>query len=375
MSSTQLSQNELTLPETIFSDTNSSDTNSFNETCSAPPAKSKSTRSHNSDYIELKRIITHERLLEKQTGFYVFKIALTFGLLGVSVLCLFLTSNPWYQMLNALFLGFASAQVAFLGHDAGHRQISRTARGNDFIGYLVANLLSGVSFTWWMDDHNRHHSHTNDLEHDPNLDYPVLAFDRRQLADKRGFKRFIVKHQKHFFFPILSLAGLNLKCGSIKFMLQNKFKSRTMEAIIIAIHYILYFGLLGSTLGWWALPFIVLHQFSWGVFLGSVFAPNHKGMPIMEGESRRDYLRTQVLTSRNIKAHPITDFLYGGLNYQIEHHLFPSIPRNRMRELQQVVKDFCEERSIPYHETDTVHSYQEIMDHLHEVSAPLRDRN
>lgn len=330
--------------------------------------------SPNRDYIELKRMIVEQRLLDKQTGFYLYKFALTFGLFGLGWLLLLLLPNPWLQMLNAAFLGFASAQVAFLGHDAGHRQIARTARGNDLIGYLVANLASGVCFTWWLDDHNRHHSHTNDLEHDPNMDYPVLAFDRTQLDGKRGLKRFIVKHQKYFFFPVLSLAGLNLKCGSVKFILQNRFKTRALETLLLTIHYLCYFGLLFSVLGWWALPFIVVHQFSWGIFLGSVFAPNHKGMPLMEGDDYKDYLRWQVLTARNVKAHPVTDFMYGGLNYQIEHHLFPSIPRNRMRELQRIVKAFCQERSVAYYETGTIRSYQEILDFLHEVSAPLRDK-
>jgi len=329
----------------------------------------------NRDYADLKRIIVEKRLLEKQTGFYIYKFALTFALLASGGAILLSVANPWLQMLNAVFLGFASAQVAFLGHDAGHRQIARTARGNDLVGYFVANITSGVCFTWWLDDHNRHHSHTNDLEHDPNLDYPVLAFDHRQLDNKRGFKRFIVNHLKYFFLPVLSLAGLNLKCGSVKFMMQNRFKTRALEAALIVVHYFGYFGLLIAVLGWWAIPFVVVHQISWGVFLGSVFAPNHKGMPLMEGEGRKDYLRCQVLTSRNVLAHPVTDFMYGGLNYQIEHHLFPSVPRNRMRELQQIVKPFCEDRSVEYYETSTLHSYQEILDHLHEVSAPLRDKS
>lgn len=319
-------------------------------------------------------MIVEQRLLEKQNGFYLFKTALTFSLLALGIFFLLKANTFGWQMLAAVFMGFVSSQVAFLGHDAGHRQIMRTARGNDFVGYLVANILSGVCFTWWMDDHNRHHSHTNDLEHDPNIDYPVLAFDRSQLADKRNWQLWIIKHQKHFFFPILSLSGINLKSGSVKFMIENRFPSRAMEAVLIAIHYALYFGLLGYLLGWWAIPFIVVHQFSWGIFLGSVFAPNHKGMPVMEGESRRDYLRCQVLTSRNVKAHPITDFMYGGLNYQIEHHLFPSIPRNRMRELQKTVKNFCEEHQISYHETSTLGSYQEILAHLEEVSAPLHEK-
>jgi fatty acid desaturase len=319
-------------------------------------------------------MIVEKSLFDRQIGFYIYKFVLTFGLLGLSGLFLLTINNLWLQMLNAVFLGFASAQVSFLGHDAGHRQIARTTRGNDLIGYFVGNLVSGISFSWWLDDHNRHHSHTNDLEHDPNLEYPVLAFDRQQLPSKRGVKRFIVKHQKYFFFAILSLAGLNVKCGSVTFMLQNSFKTRAMEVLLIGIHYCLYFGLLFSVLHLWAIAFIVVHQFSWGMFLGSVFAPNHKGMPLMKGESRKDFLRCQVLTSRNIKAHPITDFLFGGLNYQIEHHLFPSIPRNRMRELQQIVKPFCSARSVAYHETSTLRSYQEILNHLHEVSAPLREK-
>lgn len=328
----------------------------------------------NRDYADLKRIINEKRLLDKQTGYYIYKIAFTFGLLAASLSLLFLIKNPWLQLLNAVFLGFASSQVAFLGHDAGHRQIARTTRGNDFIGYFVGNLVMGASFTWWMDDHNRHHAHTNDLQLDPNIEYPVLAFDEQQLDGKRGWQRFIIKHQKYFFFPILSLAGLNLKFGSIKFMIENRFKSRTIEAVLIAIHYVIYFGLLISLLGWLTIPFFLIHQFSWGIFLGSVFAPNHKGMPLMPEEHKKDFLRSQVLTSRNVRAHPVTDFMYGGLNYQIEHHLFPSIPRNRMRELQRIVKAFCQERDVSYHETSTLGSYREIMDHLHEVSAPLREK-
>lgn len=349
--------------------TTSPPTPSVEDVLTAPaPVKS----SINRDYSDLKRLIVQQRLLEKQTGFYLYKFVLTFGLLALSLGLLFLRVSPWFQLLNAVFLGFVSAQVAFLGHDAGHRQIVRSTRGNDLLGLFVSNLVSGVSFAWWLDDHNRHHAHTNDLEHDPNLEYPVFAFDESQLAGKRGFQRFIVKYQKYFFFPILSLASLNLKFGSITFMRQNRFATRTLEAALIAIHYVIYFGLLVSVLGWWALPFITIHQMTTGILLGGVFAPNHKGMPVLEGEARQDYLRCQVLTSRNVRAHPVTDFMYGGLNYQIEHHLFPSIPRNKMRQLQRIVKEFCQERSVSYHETTTWGSYQEIMDFLHEVSAPLR---
>ena len=328
----------------------------------------------NRDFADLKKQIIEARLLEKQPAFYVYKIAFTYALALASVAFMLLVHNPWLQMLNALFAGFASSQVLFLGHDAGHRQIAKTSRGNDLIGLFVGNISNGVCFTWWMQGHNAHHAHTNDIHNDPDLDYPVLAFDEEQIAKKKGWQKWIVARQKFFFFPILSLAGFNLKCGGIKYIVENKWKGRAFETTLIAMHFAAYFGFLAWALSWWAIPFFVLHHMSLGVFLGSVFAPNHKGMPLVEGEARKDYLRVQVLTSRNVYAHPVTDFMYGALNYQIEHHLFPSIPRNKMRQLQRIVKNFCDERDVKYYETSTIGSYREIMDYLHEVSAPLREK-
>ena len=96
-------------------------------------------------------------------------------------------------------------------------------------------------------------------------------------------------------------------------------------------------------------------------------------MPLLERDSQVDFLRRQVLTSRNVVAHPITDFWYGGLNYQIEHHLFPRLPRNKLREAQPIIRGFCRDHSIAYHETSVLQSYKEILQHLHEVGAPLRE--
>jgi Fatty acid desaturase len=74
-----------------------------------------------------------------------------------------------------------------------------------------------------------------------------------------------------------------------------------------------------------------------GLYLGSVFAPNHKGMPILSRDDDSDFLRRQVLTARNVRGGRLTDLLLGGLNYQIEHHLFPSMPRPSLRRAQPLV--------------------------------------
>jgi fatty acid desaturase len=123
---------------------------------------------------------------------------------------------------------------------------------------------------------------------------------------------------------------------------------------------------------WQAIAFITVHQVTFGMYMGLVFAPNHKGMPTVGDEDGLDFLRKQVLTSRDITGSAVTDFVYGGLNYQIEHHLFPSMPRNRLGEAQVIVRRFCEERSIPYREAGTIESQREIVSFLHRLGAPLR---
>ena len=161
--------------------------------------------------------------------------------------------------------------------------------------------------------------------------------------------------------------------SSIQFLLEKKAKSTLAEALAMGAHFILYFGLLFSVLEpLQAILFIAVHRGLFGLYMVSIFAPNHKAMPVLKRDSQLDFLRRQVLTSRNVIAHPLTDFWYGGLNYQIEHHLFPRLPRNKLREAQSVIKDFCRDHSIAYHETSVLQSYREILQHLHEVGAPLR---
>ena len=95
-------------------------------------------------------------------------------------------------------------------------------------------------------------------------------------------------------------------------------------------------------------------------------------MLIVDENMKLDFLLQQILTARNVKSHPITDYWYGGLNYQIEHHLFPSMAENKLREAQKIVRQFCTEHRIPYYETSIARSYVEILQYLHFIGARLR---
>ncbi len=325
------------------------------------------------EYAELKKLIKQRGLLDKQPVYYTFKILYTVTLLAMGIAFLFFIHIFWFQLLDAVFLAFVFGQIGFLGHDAGHRQIFHSTWKNDIVVMLQGNLLVGMSYTWWLNKHNQHHSHPNQLDMDPDIAIPAICFSQEEALSKRNFWRFLTKYQAYAFFPFLLLVGLELQCSSVLYLLRNEVKNRSLELSLLALHYILYFGLVFSQMNiWQGIVFIIVNQALFGLYLGSTFAPNHKGMPVLEKSSKMDFLRRQVLTARNVTSHPFNDFWYGGLNYQIEHHLFPSMPRKNLKEAQKIIKVFCHERSISYYETSMPQSYMEILLFLHQIGTPLR---
>jgi fatty acid desaturase len=121
-----------------------------------------------------------------------------------------------------------------------------------------------------------------------------------------------------------------------------------------------------------AMLFILVQQGLFGFYLGCSFAPNHKGMPVLAASDKTDFLRRQVLTSRNVRGGWLTDFALGGLNYQIEHHLFPSMPRPNLRRAQALVAAFCAEREVPYARTSLLGSYGQALRYLDAVGRLTR---
>ncbi len=119
-----------------------------------------------------------------------------------------------------------------------------------------------------------------------------------------------------------------------------------------------------------AVVFTAVQQGLFGLYLGCAFAPSHKGMPVLRERDKLDFLRRQVLTSRNVSGGRVVETLLGGLNYQIEHHLFPSMPRPCLRRCRAIVRPFCAQIGVPYCEKGLVGSYTDVLRHLHATGRP-----
>lgn len=327
-----------------------------------------------SDFADLMRRVKAAGLLNRRLGYYWAKIAVIGGLLITAWTAFVVVGDSWWQLAVAGVLAAVFTQVGFLGHDAGHRQIFRSKRANYLVGLLHGNLAIGLSYGWWVEKHNRHHAHPNTVDKDPDIDIGVLAFTAGQAGAKRGpVSRFIARHQRYLFFPLLLLEAVQLHVFSVRAILGGKLRHRSWEALTLGLHVVGYLTIVLLVLSpVKAVVFVVVQQALFGLYLGCSFAPNHKGMPILSADDQSDFLRRQVLTSRNVRGNWMVDFALGGLNYQIEHHLFPSMPRPNLRRAQTIVREFCHQRGVAYYETVLWRSYAQALQHLHQVGQPLR---
>ncbi len=321
-----------------------------------------------SQYAQLSRRIRGAGLLDRRLRYYALTIAVTTALLAAGWTAFVAVGDSWWQLAVAAFLAVVFAQIGFLAHDAGHRQVFTSRQDNDLAGVLLANLCVGLAYRWWVDTHNRHHTHPNQEGKDPDMEIPALAFTTDQAAGRGRLARFVYRYQAYFFFPLLSLTALGLHADSARNLASGGVRGRVFERALFIAHLVGYLGVVFVVLPpVKAIVFVLVQQGLLGLYLGCAFAPNHKGMATPDADDRRDFLRRQVLTSRNIRGGVLVDLALGGLNYQIEHHLFPNMPRSNLRHAKPIIRQFCQDNALPYSETSLPGSYAQVLRHLHAI--------
>ena len=324
-----------------------------------------------SEYAQLSRQIKEAGLLELRSAYYAWKITLTVAALAAGWAAFIVVGDSWWQLAVAAFLAVVFTQIGFLGHDAGHRQIFGTRRASYVAGVLLGNLGIGLSYGWWVGKHNRHHAHPNQEDADPDIAVGAFAFTAAQARSSRGLARLAFRYQAYLFFPLLLLEAVSLHVASVQALARCAGRRRSWERALLTIHFAGYLAAVFLVLSpVKAVVFIIVQQGLFGLYLGCSFAPNHKGMLILDAADRSDFLRRQVLTSRNVRGGLLTDFVLGGLNYQIEHHLFPSMPRPNLRRSQTMIEAFCRQHDLPYCQASLAGSYAQALRHLNTVGRP-----
>ncbi|WP_159803504.1 fatty acid desaturase family protein [Arthrobacter zhaoguopingii] len=326
-------------------------------------------------YSALLKQVRGEGLLRRCQRFYLTVGGFLVLAAGAAAAGFVMLGDSWFQLIVAGVLGIILTQFAFLGHEASHRQIFESRAVNERVGRFLAAGVVGISYAWWIDKHTRHHNDPNTVGKDPDIAMGTLAFREEDAAPRTGFQAWFTRRQGYLFFPLLSLEGLNLHVKSIRTLTRRgPVKGRWMELVLIGARFGSYLGVL-----FWFLPagmalaFLGVQIAVFGIYMGASFAPNHKGMPMLPAGSTADFFERQVLTSRNVHGGSFINTAFGGLNFQIEHHLFPDMPRPHLRRAAVIVREHCDQLGIPYTEVGVLRSYAAVITHLNRVGLAARD--
>ena len=274
---------------------------------------------YTSDFAGLMKSVKSAGLLRRRHDYYGVLALILSVVLGITVTGIIFLGTSWWSVALAPLLAIVLTQFAFLAHELAHRAVFASGSSNDVWGRVIANLVVGISYSWWMNKHSRHHANPNTVGKDPDIESDVIVFQEDIAPTTTGLQRAIVKRQGWLFFPLLTLEGLNLHIQGFKIAFsRGTVEGRGAEITMLLARHIILFGLVYWFMPWGvASVFLVTQLAVFGVYMGASFAPNHKGMPIIGRDHKVDFLRRQVLTSRNITGGTAMDIAMGGLNYQV----------------------------------------------------------
>jgi delta8-fatty-acid desaturase len=279
----------------------------------------------------------------------------------------------------------------FIAHDAGHRGITGNFVTDTLIGAFVADFCCGLSIGWWKSSHNVHHLVTNMPDHDPDLqNTPLFATGPSYLRNlKSTFYNFmfawspdkteaiITQYQKYAYYPIMGLARFNLYILSWLHIMSPRAQNlgsaswtRPVEIAFMACYWF-WFGylLLALTLPDWPTRIaFVLISHSCTMLLHVQITLSHWGMPTSTLGPMESFAQHQLRTTMDVDCPEWLDFLHGGLQFQVVHHLFPRVPRHNLRACQKMVREFCSKTEIEYKCYGFVHGNKIVLSRLEEVA-------
>jgi fatty acid desaturase len=259
------------------------------------------------------------------------------GLLGLA----WSAGSTGLALLWCVLLALVLAQFAFLGHDAGHRAVHRGGFWRGLVGQLCMTVVTGMAFEEWFGRHAAHHSHCQDEALDPDMDVSlVVSLTENAARTQRGLGRWLARHQHvHVWFLSLLFAFSQRHLSQWGALLAPRRHLRDLAAL--GLHIVLWCWLPHALLdvAWsrvalvYCAPMLVL-----GPYLAAIFWLNHIGMPLVRSGDSTSFLEHQTVTSRTVLSPPKLDWLFGGLNYQTEHHLFPQVPAAQLARVQPIVQ-------------------------------------
>lgn len=314
------------------------------------------------DYRRLVAEFTKLGLYEEKGHGILLSLVMMSVLFAIAVYFIVGTNSLLAHLAAGGMMGLLWIQSGFVGHDSGHYNIMITPRFNRLAQILFGNCLTGLSIGWWTKTHNAHHIACNSLNFDPDLQHmPLFAvsskffssltscFYHRTMA-YNSISRFFISYQHFTYYPVMCFARLNLFAQSIFLILfDKKVYGRWQEIVGVIVFWCWYSYLVSFLPNWGERLMFVVASFVVTAIQHVQFTLNHFSAGVYVGGPKgNDWFEKQTMGTIDIACSPWMDWFHGGLQFQVEHHLFPRLPRCHLRRIAPIVRELCKKHNLQY---------------------------
>jgi delta8-fatty-acid desaturase len=319
---------------------------------------------HVADFRAVRQELLRRGLFETDLRYYA-KMGTWLLLLLVAALRLSIASSTELRLAGAGMMGVFWQQLAGLGHDLGHSGVTHVFWFDHLLSSALASLM-GISTCWWKRNHNTHHVVCNSVEHDPDIQHmPIFAVTPRIFSKPYWstyytkwvcmdrVAKMLVSHQHILLYPVMAFARFNLYAQSwILLFSSERLHYRRVEICSLLVYFSWVLRLAFSMPTWSeTIAWLVISHNIAGILHVQIVV-SHFSMETYHGyaynDAKDEWYITQLKTTMNILTPDALDYAHIGLQFQIEHHLFPRLPRHNLREAREMVKRVCAKHEIPY---------------------------
>nr|Q9LEN0.1 RecName: Full=Bifunctional delta 6-fatty acyl acetylenase/desaturase; Short=CpAcet6 [Ceratodon purpureus]CAB94992.1 delta 6-fatty acetylenase [Ceratodon purpureus] len=329
------------------------------------------------DYRDMRAEFVREGLFKSSKAWFLLQTLINAALFAASIATICYDKSYWAIVLSASLMGLFVQQCGWLAHDFLHQQVFENRTANSFFGYLFGNCVLGFSVSWWRTKHNIHHTAPNECDEqytplDEDIDtLPIIAWSKEILAtveSKRILR--VLQYQHYMILPLLFMARYSWTFGSLLFTFNPDLSTTKglIEKGTVAFHYAWFSWAAFHILPGVAKPlaWMVATELVAGLLLGFVFTLSHNGKEVYN--ESKDFVRAQVITTRNTKRGWFNDWFTGGLDTQIEHHLFPTMPRHNYPKIAPQVEALCKKHGLEYDNVSVVGASVAVVKALKEIA-------
>ncbi len=304
---------------------------------------------------ELRQELRAASVFENHTVATTFKYIFLIGI-GVGLWIVALQSPVWLALCIAPVAAIPLASGSMIGHEGAHGSFSSDKTKNEVMLHVAFPLMGGLGALHWKQKHNvLHHGHPNVHGIDDDVALWPMALCEAGYKDSPRPQQFFQKHlQGYLFWPLTLFLSFVMRWetvkGSVRYVRKNGItKALVADVSCLIIHYSLWIGLPAVLFG--LSKALIVYTSVWavgGLLLALIFAPAHIGLPIVSDYEKG--WKHQLATTRNLKLPKVISWLFIGLDYQVEHHLFTKIPHQNLPRAQEIMKAWCHREQLPHFE-------------------------